>query len=170
MVTNTEPGAMTQTVEAMLDELHPLTGERAVLAQMARQLAAILDGMEASVAARMAGQTHGQLLKVLDKLGAQRREVGPTVDAAPPPSTPPTPPTPSKPYTDEHWYLGFEDNLYAGKLTSIIRKDAIRAGLPMPGTLAYARNPWAVNPWSWVREQKERGGPNRGRTGIAGDS
>ena len=39
-------------VEAMLDELHPLTGERAVLAQMARQLAAILDGMEASVAAR----------------------------------------------------------------------------------------------------------------------
>ena len=65
----------------------------------------------------MAGQTHGQLLKVLDKLGAQRREVGPTVDAAPPlstPPTPPTPPTPSKPYTDEHWYLGFEDNLYAG--------------------------------------------------------
>ena len=48
------------------------------------------------------------------RLGAQRREVGPTVDAAPPPSTPPTPPTPSKPYTDGHWYPGFEDNLYAG--------------------------------------------------------
>jgi hypothetical protein len=66
----------------MLDELNPLTGERAVLAQMARQLAATLDGMDPAMSARMAGQTRGQLLKVLDKLGAQRREEGPAGAAA----------------------------------------------------------------------------------------
>lgn len=118
----------------------------------------------------MAGQTHGQLLKVLDKLGAQRREVGPTVDAAPLPSTPPTPPTPSKPYTDEHWYPGLQRQPVRGK-ADVDHPEACDPGrTAYAGHPAYARNPWAVNPWSWVREQKERGGPNRGRTGIAGDS
>lgn len=159
-----ELGAMSLSVEAMIAELHPLTGERAVLAQMARQLAETLDGMEPVVAARMAGQTHGQLLKVLDKLdGSQprrhrHREDLPAIDTAP---TQPPEAKPAKPLTDEHWYPGFEDNLYACKLEWIILQHARRRGLPVPGTDAYSRNPWAPSPWAWVAEQKERRRVNR---------
>jgi hypothetical protein len=141
---------------------------------MARQLAATLDGMDPAVAARMSGQTAGQLLKVLDKLGIQRRETEPAAhltaqdasSVAPPPWTPNPPGTP---LTDEHWYPGFEDNLYAEKLAGIIQKHAIRRGLPVPGTQAYSRNPWAVSPWQWVAEQKKRPRMNRPLAGLEGD-
>jgi hypothetical protein len=108
---------------------------------MARQLAATLDGMSRSMAARMVGQTSGQLLKVLDKLGVPRGPPVPAVhveDGASPPSV-------EKPMTDAAWYPGFEDDLDRERIAWVVQRHAERSGgrLPVPGTEAYSRNPWA---------------------------
>jgi hypothetical protein len=165
VVSNAEPGAMTKTVETMLAEMNPLDGERAVLAAMARQLAGVLDAMDPAMSARMSGQTAGQMLRVLDKLAGggqprrhQHREDLPAIDTAP---TQPPEAKPAKPLTDEHWYPGFEDELAAEHLDWIIQKQARRRGLPVPGTQAYSRRPWAPSTRAWIAEQKERKRVNR---------
>jgi hypothetical protein len=161
---------MTKTVEALLADLGPLDPARAVHAELAKRLAATLDAMGPSVAARMVGQTSGQLLKVLDKLGAQRgggivptsgrpRTVAVGDDAAPEwvqMSRDGVTPLADAPLTDEYWYDGFEDSLYVGKLEGIIMRHGRRRGLPLPGSPAYNQAPWAVDPYEWVAEQKEK--------------
>jgi hypothetical protein len=148
----------------MLDELNPLTGERAVLAQMARQLAATLDGMDPAMSARMAGQTRGQLLKVLDKLGAQRREEGPAGAAAQDASSV----RPRRQAT--------RSGSRASK-TSSTPKSCRGSSRSTPAgwgsqCLAPWRtpNPWAVDTWQWVQDQKQRWGDEPGIAGIAGDN
>jgi hypothetical protein len=147
----------------MLDELNPLTGERAVLAQMARQLAATLDGMDPAMSARMAGQTRGQLLKVLDKLGAQRREEGPAGAAAQDTSSV----RPRRQAT--------RSGSRASKTSSTpkscrgsSRSTARRVGLPVPGTLAYSKTHGRWTRGSGSRTRSNGGGTNRGSLASPG--
>jgi hypothetical protein len=139
---------MSETVSAMIAKLGPLDPEQAVLCALARQLAATLDAMKPTIAAKMSGQTAGALLRVLDKLGVPRKtsSAPPAVEAAPVAAKPP----------GEVWYEGIEDTLYACQLEWIIQRHAQRSGgrLPVPGTEAYSRNPWAPDPWEWVEAQK----------------
>jgi hypothetical protein len=148
----------------MLDELNPLTGERAVLAQMARQLAATLDGMDPAMSARMAGQTRGQLLKVLDKLGAQRREEGPAGAAAQDASA--------------SGHAVRRRGLVPGHRRRHLRRKAVvdhpearpPGGAPSAWHPGVLQNPWAVDTWQWVQDQKQRWGDEPGIAGIAGDN
>ena len=127
---------MSQTVDAMLAGLGPLDAKRAVLAALARQLAATLDGMDdPSMRSRMTGQTAGALIKILDRLGFRGRHR--LFDTAP---------TAAKSANEEVWYKGIEGDLYAEELAWRIQRHARRHGLRVPGTTAYSANPWAVDP------------------------
>jgi hypothetical protein len=157
-------GAMTETVTALLADLGPLDPERAVYAELARKLAATLDRMGPSVAARMTGQTSGQLLKVLDKLGVQRGGGIASTSGRRPPSVQAegylhavqTTSDDAPALEDEPWY---QDWVYAEKLDWIFRRHARRRGLPAQGTPQFSRAPWggfAVrSPSDWIREQRE---------------
>ena len=158
----TPNGAMTKTVAALLAELGPLDPARTVHAELAKRLAATLDAMGPSISARMTGQTSGQLLKVLDKLGAKRGNgIVPTSGRR-------SPSVQAEGYLsqghitsddaleDEPWY---QDWMYAEKLDWIFRRHARRRGLPAQGTPQFSREPWggmAVrSPSNWIQEQKE---------------
>jgi hypothetical protein len=166
---------MTETVTALLAELDLSDPARAVHAELARKLAATLDRMGPSVAARMSGQTAGALLRTLDKLGAQRGNgIAATSGRRPQMGTGSTAMSPNPqvghgwvqmsrdgvtpladaPDTDEFWYDGFEDDLHAEKIDAIIMQHGRRRGLPLPGSPAFNAAPWAVCGWEWVAEQK----------------
>jgi hypothetical protein len=126
---------MVETVEAMLAELGPLDPTRTVLAATARRLAAVLDRMDDETANRMIGQTAGALTKVMEKLGSPSRPATGGAVAAPEPESP----------TGEVWYQGIEGDLYVEEIGWRIAQHARKTGLPVPGTSAYSRDPWADN-------------------------
>jgi hypothetical protein len=112
----------------------------------------------------MTGQTSGQLLRVLDKLGIERRESTPAVSTgANVPSLDQERHEDAPALEDEAWY---QDSVYESKLEWIILQHARRRGLPIPGSPAYSRAPWAVDVSEWIAEQREKASA-KGRRPLA---